>query len=254
MIAAALTMAAFGAAAVTTNRVTVTSDSGSSMTYGSLAYWVKNAPTNGSVFEITVPHDMVCLLDEPLKITSEQSIVIRSEINPTLKPPFSLLPSGGTIAFTHTLYATEKDAFDVRGFLRLEQMGLGNAARYGSGAGVFLAYSRALFENSLLYVGSVYATTQHASDAEGTLLYSSGGSMTMANCICASQSSKCAFYFTGSNVYYGSRMGELWEADFTQVNDPSTVIGSTVREKTVRGVQQAYYDLQVNLPPAPPVT
>ena len=135
MMAAALTMAAFGAGAVTTNRVTVTSTAGTSSVSGSLAYWVKNAPKNGNVLEITIPLDTVCLLDEPLEITSEQSIIIRgeedSEATDFEKMAQKFFPCLGGIALTHTLYATKENVFQISGFLRLEDIAVFEDASVG---------------------------------------------------------------------------------------------------------------------------
>ena len=240
MMAAALTMAAFGAGAVTTNRVTVTSTAGTSSVAGSLAYYVKNAPKNGNVLEITIPFNTVCLLDEPLDITSEQSIIIRGEEDQDPettdlgKRMRKLFPSLGGIALTHTLYVTGDNVFQVVGFLRLEDIAvfedesvgeagdscehctffnysklelhhvslmLGSSRHYRSGSGFELLYgSSTIIENSILGVGSDKVSTISQLGAEGLLIEAGGGRLTLVNSYCTTLLADIGIVISGTDT------------------------------------------------------
>ena len=80
--AAVAASAILPAVAVTTNRVTVTEFSRSSTVQGSLGWWIKNAPINGDVLELTLRDGTsypTYGIDEPMTILNGQKIIIRCE-------------------------------------------------------------------------------------------------------------------------------------------------------------------------------
>ena len=203
ILAAAMGIAT-GAEAVTTNRVTVLNKSGSATSEGSLAYWIKNAPINGNVLEITLIDDPQepesgtfggdggYMLDEPLTILSGQKIVVRCVPNPGdgMFPGYRLLESvtggqgsakdGPLIEITGALGAAcdaqGKSPFTIQigGFLRFERVSLEN---WGDGIEYYIGHS--MFANSgaleLAHCGIRYYHDQ----VQGGILRSYTGSTTL---------------------------------------------------------------------------
>ena len=203
MLAAAMGIAT-GAEAVTTNRVTVLNKSGSATSEGSLAYWIKNAPINGNVLEITLIDDPQepesgtyggdggYMLDEPLTILSGQKIIVRCVPNPGTRtfPGYRLLErviggqggaSGGPLveitgALCAACDAQGKSPFTIQsgGFLRFERVSLEN---WGDGIDYYIGHS--MFTNSgaleLAHCGVQYYHDQ----VQGGILRSYTGSTTL---------------------------------------------------------------------------
>lgn len=207
---AAIAMAmgiATGAEAVTTNRVTVLNKSGSATSEGSLAYWIKNAPINGNVLELTLMDDPQepesgtyggtggYMLDEPLTILSGQKIIVRCVPNPgsgTL-PGYERLErvtggqgyaSGGPLveitgALGAACDAQGKSPFTIQsgGFLRFERVSLAN---WGDGIDYYMGQS--MFANSGALELAHCCVWHYHNQVQGGILRSYTGSTTLFYC------------------------------------------------------------------------
>ena len=195
--AAVAASAILPAVAVTTNRVTVTEFSGSSTVQGSLGWWIKNAPINGDVLELTLIDPSIddgarrYHIDEPMTILNGQKIIIRCE--PLLDGgPYHATVGGqgkqGPVIYfvsgseEHDCPPPDEPLFTIQenGYLRMDRVSYGMQGPYLDADSAY-GFTKPIFENYgtlELYHCSLGHKMEHAY-VEGAILRLYEGSSTI---------------------------------------------------------------------------